>query len=329
MSLASLTFHRKAYGSEPKPAGSRTIEPIGKLELIRLLNWYNACKETDDAKQYVLDMFPDRAKEISKVDPFELRSMGWTFRMVSRGFHIDSEIIEKLKKQLDTLIEKATKPKEEDVVSEAKLDDYRANTTENFLTDVKEMLEHKFDISYIKKYVVSQINWLKSKDTAGAKKALDRYYRFAEKHPLLANLENAKPEVVRKPRKPRKKKIKSPEVIAKSFNYKEDDTTLGLKSLKPTAIIGVMEVWTYNTEKRLLTRYVSKDKPLEIKGTTILNYDEKLSGTKKVRKPEVILPMLMSQTKVGTRKVFESIKAVASEPSSRTSKETLILKVYK
>jgi hypothetical protein len=66
-----------------------------------------------------------------------------------------------------------------------------------------------------------------------------------------------------------------------------------------------------------------------IKGSSILNYTESKSVQKKLRKPEVTLPDVLSGGKVFLRNVIENIRAVESALSGRINADTILLKVTK
>jgi hypothetical protein len=54
---------------------------------------------------------------------------------------------------------------------------------------------------------------------------------------------------------------------------------------------------------------------LSVKGTTIIGFDEKTLVTKKVRKPEVLLPKLLSATAAGIKKVMDEVTCKPKEAS--------------
>lgn len=132
-------------------------------------------------------------------------------------------------------------------------------------------------------------------------------------------------------RKPRKKKIKTATQLTKKVAYKESDTQYKLQSINPSLIIGSEKAFFFNTKTRMLSLYVAKDpkKGLNIKGTTIIDYDEKLSFAKKLRKPEGILQSVINGGKVSLRTIMDGIKSIQSQVNGRINKETIILKVLK
>ena len=123
---------------------------------------------------------------------------------------------------------------------------------------------------------------------------------------------------------PRKHKQKDPEKIVKSVLFLPKDPETAQTSLQPKELVGAHEMWVYNSKTRKLGCYYAKnDSGLSAKGTTILNYDEKRSTTKTVRKPQQQVKDFM----LAGRKYWDSIKAVPQEISPRLNRETLILRI--
>jgi hypothetical protein len=124
---------------------------------------------------------------------------------------------------------------------------------------------------------------------------------------------------------PRKHKVKPPELVVKKLLYLVKDHETGFSSIDPKDLVGAAEMWVYNTKTRKLGCYYAKNKNgLTVKGTTILNYDEKTSTTKTLRKPKLQLTEFFSKD---MNKYWNAIRAVPQEISPRLIRETLILRV--
>ena len=65
------------------------------------------------------------------------------------------------------------------------------------------------------------------------------------------------------------------------------------------------------------------------KGSSIINFAEAKSVSKKLRKPEVMLPEVLSGGKVFLRNVIESIRAVESQLNGRINADTILLRIIK
>lgn len=129
-------------------------------------------------------------------------------------------------------------------------------------------------------------------------------------------------------RKPRAKKAKSAVQVAAKMKYLQRDEKLNITSVSPAAIIRAQQVWIYNVKTRKLGQYVAASAGgLNIKGTTILDFDEKNSIQKKLRKPEQVLPGVTQGGKIALRRIMENINAKPAPLNGRINGDTLILKV--
>lgn len=332
----------KGYGPEPMPKSEQEIIK-NDFRLGGYLNWYNYVKSSDDAKKYVIKANPKNSSNIRAIPSGELTTIGWIFKLQKNGFVIDTELMDKIQNKLGGLINKYQKSSVEETLVETE--------TSTPVADNKQMSPAKrikrrnsFLIAELEEIVDNWIrddkfkfdfrNWFVKMNVSApnAKAIIARYAAWGEEEKFIADIvKQANNRLVVKiaSRKARKKKVKPVTDLVKAFKFKLNDTTLGLKSVASEQIVGSTEVWTYQVDKRLLNKYVAeKDKTLSIKGTTILNYDEKASVNKKVRKPEVI-KTLNDAGKREIRKFYDGIKAKDGEPSSRTSAETIILRVFK
>jgi hypothetical protein len=130
------------------------------------------------------------------------------------------------------------------------------------------------------------------------------------------------------------KKVRAPKSVSKEkvvakLKYAREDKTMRLVSINPVDIIGAQELWVYNTKTRKLGKYIadSLKGPLNVKGTTIIGYDEVKSVTKTLRKPEEKLKEFARATKVELRKFLDAIKATETRLNGRINAETVLLRV--
>lgn len=127
---------------------------------------------------------------------------------------------------------------------------------------------------------------------------------------------------------PRKKKLKTPEQQVKYLKFCSEDKSLKIKSVPPTRMVGAEGVWVYNKKTRLLSYYAADDASgLGVKGCAFLNYSKTKSRTKKLRKPEDILPQVLSGGKVVLKNLFDSLTTKDAKVSGRVNKETLLVRV--
>lgn len=134
-------------------------------------------------------------------------------------------------------------------------------------------------------------------------------------------------------KKTRKKKQKTPQELTKKVKFlARTDLYGGIDSITPDKILGSEKVIIYNIKTREYSIYESLDKlGLSFKGTTIQNFDEKKSVSKKIRETHIksLLDTTQKQGIRATKNAFDSIKAKQFLPNGRTNENSIIMKVYK
>jgi hypothetical protein len=129
-------------------------------------------------------------------------------------------------------------------------------------------------------------------------------------------------------RAPRKAKAVPKEKLIAKLKYMKTNEPLKLVSINPVDIIGCGELWIFNTKTRKLGRYVATEfNTLNVKGTTIVNFDEFKSVQKTIRKPEEKLKEFKAAGKVQLRKFLDDINATDTKMNGRINEETILLKV--
>ena len=128
---------------------------------------------------------------------------------------------------------------------------------------------------------------------------------------------------------PRAKKPKASDQQVVKLQYKVDDVENKLTSINPVVIPGKERLFVYNTKNRKLTEYVTTStKGFEVGGTSIKNFCEKSSKTAKLRKPEDILPhvLTLAPTKI-KKQVWDKITTKITAPNGRINKDCILLRV--
>ena len=144
--------------------------------------------------------------------------------------------------------------------------------------------------------------------------------------------QNAK--TVRKSRKPRGSRVGKAARLAKvaeKVSFNRQDVKLKLVSVDPAQLIGSKGVLVYNTKTRKIGVYYAKDdEGLQIRGTTIHNYDEKKSTHKTLRNPEKQIEGFRDKTVKRCEIILRDyIKAVAKGMNGRLNEHTIIMKTWK
>ena len=130
-------------------------------------------------------------------------------------------------------------------------------------------------------------------------------------------------------RMPRTKKPKASDAQVAHLQYKQEDIDAKVTSINPVLIPGKEMLFVYNTKQRVLSQYVTTaTKGFEVGGTSIKNFDDKLSKTSKLRKPEDILPEILNLTpKQIEKRVWGKLTTKINTPTGRINKDCILLRV--
>lgn len=138
-------------------------------------------------------------------------------------------------------------------------------------------------------------------------------------------------------RKPRKSKPKSAEKLVEKLKFCKVDNKYNLASVNPVDIIGANELWVFNVKTRKLGKYFAKNidpkgmqragSGLQVKGTTIIGFDETTSIQKTLRKPADQLKEFKKAGKVALRKFMDDIATTDTKLNGRCNPDTVLLKV--
>ncbi|PNX46217.1 MAG: hypothetical protein BV459_06845 [Thermoplasmata archaeon M11B2D] len=344
-------------------------EKSTKSEIIVAYNYYNYFYGADDAKKFVLAFLKSRKvpkaqlRKAQQIRPHDLITIGWNCRIMLNGGTLPDDIrkssMNRLQQLMDTVVEEKKKKavvKPKAVVS---IQDHIRNKAGEYIADLEEQIDvfilkkkNNFDAAgwfqgnnikpvvakriaeyyqplYDEIYEASQGKDKELKEAFnGWKKAeLKRYLEFIKS--ILSAAEVASVRVA-KSRKPRKKKEKPAALVVAKVNYLEKDEDHNLQSIDPVNIVGANQLWVFNTKTRTLSVYNALGRSgLTVKGTTIVGFDDKTSITKKVRKPEVVLPKVLEGGKIVLRKLMGDIKAVEKNATGRINNTTILLRTIK
>ena len=169
-------------------------------------------------------------------------------------------------------------------------------------------------------------------DNETIEKGIKAYDNIFEACDYMISIANAN-------RKPRTKKVKSPEKLVAKLQYKQEETKLNLKSIDPTEIIYAEELWVYNTKTRKLGHYVARtldprglNRPgtgLMIQGTSVKGFDEEKSIQKTLRKPEEQLKEFSDSGPKKVLEFYDAIKTMGIKLNGRINTEVLLLRAVR
>jgi hypothetical protein len=131
-----------------------------------------------------------------------------------------------------------------------------------------------------------------------------------------------------KVRAARKKKPVPVSKKTAKIKYQEIDEELGIKSLKPEKLLNAKEAWIFNTKYKKMEYYYS-DTGLDLKGASIIKFDETKSMGKKIgTRTKEKLNEFMTSSKLRLPKLLEGIKTLPLTNSGRMSENSVILRVF-
>ena len=130
-------------------------------------------------------------------------------------------------------------------------------------------------------------------------------------------------------RKPRKAKAISATKLVSKLSYLDHDPINKVKSIDPSKIVGSKQLWLFNTKTNEIIKYDQSDRAgLSVKGTTIQNFNEKTSSSKKLgMKTEHFIDRILDAGSIVLNKVMSEINSKASKVTGRINNNMIILKV--
>ena len=347
-------------GQEPK----FSIE-LSKTQLILALNWYSQNRTSKDAEKYVTDFFKRRLKkDIGAIAKDCTSTFCYVCRIVYNGgmlsvkdqIWFDNEV-KQVEDKLNVKKVKVVEEKPTNVISiqdrireksqecigelEGQLDDYIASDykidaspygvmhTMNIKSVHVNRIVEVFKRRRIEFDAVLNTDDKELKEGYGnfSKPQLKKVVAWCDQ--VILDCQKVMGSAAEN-RKPRKRKVKSPEELVVKVKVLDKFDEFKLASVSTTEIIGAMQLWVYNVKTRKLGCYHAEDAGgLSVKGTSLINFNESKSVHKKLRKPEVSLPEVMKAGKVLLRNYMDGIRAVESALTGRLNADTILLRSLK
>lgn len=346
-----------AVGGEP------VIHNPSNIELTKALNWFNSQWTPDNAKKWLVGYMT--ANKYEKDDILKvgvkarkiIPTVAALARLYTNGSVLDTNyhlmIKENIDKVLDTtrpeldddgnpiIVVKVEKPKTVPTEMLEFIDNLidRSLKDEKIKVDIYDTLQKmkasKFHLDELtKEYsgILAELTELLTKEDEQLLEAYDNVSWKAVKNTIelletmntqFKQLKAVKASVVRKPRA---KKQQPVEKLVSRLKYLRDNTEYRIVSVNPVKVIGAKYLVTFNTKTRDMTLYYANEGGFAVKGTTITNFDEAKSLTKKLRKPNDILTAI--DTRINAERQFKNIKSAGRVPNGRTNDFTILYKVW-
>tara|TARA_B100000131_G_C17659118_1_gene427393 strand:- start:215 stop:547 length:333 start_codon:yes stop_codon:yes gene_type:complete len=101
-----------------------------------------------------------------------------------------------------------------------------------------------------------------------------------------------------------------------------------LTSIDPILIPGKTKLWIYNTKQGKLTEFFTESGTgFEVSGSTLKNFDPKLSKVTKLRKPDEILPQILNKSEFQIKKIWKGLTTKIYQPTGRINKDCILMRV--
>jgi hypothetical protein len=289
---------------------------------------------------------------------------GWLARMFTLGFKPSQKTIERFKEFYDTLLTMANNSLKndplpvEDTTPKVSIQDRIREKASEEAGEIEGMIDDfimsgckkNIDMNYyfksrnlssvvmnricdvfverakeIEEVMVTDDPQLKEGYSNFSKVELRKFKEFLDSIVVAANAG----AVANKPtRKKRRVKEKPAVLVVAKMNYMKEFPELNLVSIAPEKVVGALQVWTYNTKTKLLGVYNADNaKGITVKGSTLQNFNEQTSIGKRLRKPEIVLPNVLSAGKVQIKKILPDLTTKETNLTGRMNSDTIIVRV--
>ena len=361
------TTRRSKFADErwtgPEPEDDVVIVDSNDLRYSKALNWYNYYYDNEQAKVWLLEYmknnnYPETLiADVKSAPPIRtITTVGWTARLMLKGWTFPDKSMQKFNSHIQENASFAKREKKEDQTSKvvvniqekvaAKARELRGKLEDHIDAFVFEDKDENFSLySFLQvetpspvgmNMILSHVNDLYQElvEKEGYEHlAPAKYKSWLKFHKGLvddAERYHANMKIARQVRKPRAIKVKPAAKLVEKVKFKKEDTEQKLVSINPVDIIKAQTLWVYNTKYRQLSVYHAiDDGGLSVKGTTVTQFDEKKSVSKRLRKPHEVLPKLLGAGKVVLRSFMDDIKTNSTVPTGRINEDVILLRITK
>jgi hypothetical protein len=346
--IADLKF----MGEEPVVYG---IVELDDMTITKIFGWYNYMCTRSDARSYLQDFFKiqgeDTNLEMLKTVPdiWISPTAAWYARILNRGGILEIPHVKKFRFRLTEMFSKSTlnKALENSDDEETTIRVRKPTKISDFIGEFEEAIDKSG-------WTLSMYEWLQNKQIpSNQAKIVEEFYapiaeeanlsftntKVKEGYSQYTNAELKKRAAFysaivadcqrhssNKKKIVRKKKVISPDKKLKDLKFQAESKDYKVVSINPEKILGSSELVTFNTKYKTLTQFIAlTESGLDIKGTTILNYDEDKSKTYRITKnTEINIEMVFRSGRRAFLKNLEKLKTATLQ--HRINENTVLLK---
>jgi len=353
----------KVSGAEPRPELLDNHE--NRSAFMRAMNWYNYEKDKKDALAYahawIKKNWPAEARRWTQVRPADFATtFGWIARMKTNGTVFDTDTDQRFEQHLRDVLSRAvmeepvaqaapvtTRRSIQDAMAEkqaeflgeaidGEIDNFIANAfkptgydlfkycqshnvAKPYLSGVAPICERlmaELELIGTDAQVTEAWRHLGKRDVKAFKEFLTTLMEDAARY---ANFKKANRKVRVKKAKP------AGQQVARLKYLKEHEA---LKSVAVTSIVGAQQLWVYNIKNKKLGVYnATGPAGFSVKGTSLQGWDPDTSVQRTLRKPDVVIPKMLTAGKVALRKVLTDLTTTETRLNGRINEDTLLLRV--
>ena len=345
-----------------EPSGITSDLVNYKSALSRAFNFYNQDRDKKDARIYLKSYIKHKGMSVDidgSSDSDIILTYGWLARMVLNGNMLLPRHLDDLDNYINTLsttkevikivVDKTPRPSVRDYMQDkiAEVIGELEGVVDSFIKEDKEFdLYNYLQANSIPKPYCKDIDaWARKRgiEFTEVYQTTDKELKDAYSHigrrqqanlvkmfgAFIVDLEKYT-QFKKANRKPRVTKAKPPAVQVAKVKFKKEDTELGIKSVNPSEMVGASQVWVYNVKYKRLAAYRSDSvQGIQVKGSTLQNYDPDMSECRSIRRPEAFLKVLLDASKVKLRKLLSDLTTKGYDVSGRINDECIIVRVIK
>lgn len=352
---------KKYRGEEPNCKVLIPSDPSYNIELAKLLTWYNYDNDYKLSKDFVKDYLKQVRHYTGAIDEQKINlTHSVLARIVMQGGQLSEEHLSSFNRYIQDITTPTAKISVEEKESTPRVSIQEA--MQEKIAEYLGELEGVLDDVVISETSFNLYNDLKGKQipqpycnsiSSWLDKKLAEFNEIRETEDLdiieaysylgvrkiakiVKFLEQCKEDVVKynsfkkANRKPRARKVKPASHQVAKLKYLKEFAELDLKSVPATDIVGASQVWVYNTKTKKLAAYRTDSAlGIQVKGTSLQNYDPEVSEQRTLRKPEVTLKHLLGAGKIQLRKVLTDLSTKASPVNGRINEECILVRAIK
>lgn len=339
--------------TEPKYTGT-----MKSIDMVNALNWYHQNLDNKDAQKYILEYAKKNKIDGRLNTSVSYLTLGWLCRLSTNGndigesgknfirthmakaMEIEQTVVEKVVDAPTISIQDRLREKVAEIAGELEgaIDDYIVSD----FKDAKQPMSIMHDKAK-GMHAAKLIEHFKSRRmefdevlNTEEKELREGYSNFTK--PQLKKLISYCDSIItdamkisgdaKQNRKPRKRKMKTPEQLISKLNWCKKSDEYKLESIPAKQIIGAMQLWVFNVKTRKLGVYHAEDGGgFSVKGSTLINFSEGKSVCKTVRKPQEHLTNVQKCGKVALRNLISNISTKESTLTGRINEDTILLRV--